>query len=504
MAVQPHLDAAQGRPAPGAVPPEGADGRPSKTRRMLRVVSILLIVVAVLSLVVYALFAAALVALNAMGEGDLLSEEFNSSTVSGVVNVISLVVVFLTSALQVVAGCRGLRLARGEGSAESCQQLGIVVIGLAFVSWLLGIIAAGTVLPTELVDFLLSAVLPVFYYALARHEVRSSFWQGIKDEEPGVSALPAIEAATRYALDDAGMLRPAASGDEAVVELVGLGDSVRSLAGAHVGAAPGSDAAIRHCMAYTFGSDVSGTVRVPAQVLDEGGLPLGGDVAFAFSLQGGRLSIASDDPATAQFVARCVRGQAMEKHSAAAVLFELLAFTTANSNPYLFDQRDRLNHLEDNMAEDVTEVPKDFDSFVSGTRSSLRTLEAYYRQLSDLASSVAESMSGTLADRDRELFAALAGQAGRLATEAQGLCDQALQIREIYQNKIDVRQNKVMSLLTIVTTVFMPLSLITGWYGMNFDNMPELHLRYGYLGVVVLVVVIVTVEFLVFKRKKWF
>ena len=62
------------------------------------------------------------------------------------------------------------------------------------------------------------------------------------------------------------------------------------------------------------------------------------------------------------------------------------------------------------------------------------------------------------------------------------------------------KQN-AMQLLTIVTTVFMPLSLITGWYGMNFANMPELEWEYGYPAAVALSVLVVGGCLLYFRRK---
>ena len=55
---------------------------------------------------------------------------------------------------------------------------------------------------------------------------------------------------------------------------------------------------------------------------------------------------------------------------------------------------------------------------------------------------------------------------------------------------MDIAQNRIMKLLTIVTTIFMPLSLIAGWYGMNFTNMPELDWAYGYPAVIALCVVV--------------
>ena len=61
-----------------------------------------------------------------------------------------------------------------------------------------------------------------------------------------------------------------------------------------------------------------------------------------------------------------------------------------------------------------------------------------------------------------------------------------------------------MKVLTIVTAIFLPLSLIAGWYGMNFMGMPLLEWRYGYPVVVAVSVLVVAVLIWYFKRKKWF
>ena len=55
-----------------------------------------------------------------------------------------------------------------------------------------------------------------------------------------------------------------------------------------------------------------------------------------------------------------------------------------------------------------------------------------------------------------------------------------MQVQEVYQSELGIRQNHIMKILTTVTTVCLPLSLIAGWYGMNFSYMPELSWRYGY------------------------
>ena len=68
---------------------------------------------------------------------------------------------------------------------------------------------------------------------------------------------------------------------------------------------------------------------------------------------------------------------------------------------------------------------------------------------------------------------------------------------------IDTMLRKCSAVLTVVTTVFMPLTLIVGWYGMNFKYMPELDSVWGYPAVIGISVLIVVVSIIFFKRKKW-
>ncbi len=54
-------------------------------------------------------------------------------------------------------------------------------------------------------------------------------------------------------------------------------------------------------------------------------------------------------------------------------------------------------------------------------------------------------------------------QVGRLQAEAQALREYGIQVRELFQAEIDIRQNRIMKILTIVTTIFLPLPLVAGW-----------------------------------------
>ena len=137
-------------------------------------------------------------------------------------------------------------------------------------------------------------------------------------------------------------------------------------------------------------------------------------------------------------------------------------------------------------------------------RKDLRELTGYYKLLAD-AMDVVEAFLAKIGDeRNQQFFAFLGNKVDRLYHEATGIAEYVLQIRDIHQSKISSQQNKVMQLLTIVTTIFMPLTLITGWYGMNFREMPELYFKYGYAAVIVISAVTVVIEIIFFKKKKWF
>lgn len=74
---------------------------------------------------------------------------------------------------------------------------------------------------------------------------------------------------------------------------------------------------------------------------------------------------------------------------------------------------------------------------------------------------------------------------------------------DIYLTSISNRMNAIMKVLTIITTIFIPLSFIAGLYGMNFRHMPELEWRWGYPAVLAVMALIVAGMFYLFKKNKW-
>jgi magnesium transporter len=77
-------------------------------------------------------------------------------------------------------------------------------------------------------------------------------------------------------------------------------------------------------------------------------------------------------------------------------------------------------------------------------------------------------------------------------------------LKENVSNNIDLEQNHIIKMLTVVTVCISLPAFIAGVYGMNFEKMPELKLTYGYPIVIVLMILSVILPLIYFKKKKWF
>jgi magnesium transporter len=91
----------------------------------------------------------------------------------------------------------------------------------------------------------------------------------------------------------------------------------------------------------------------------------------------------------------------------------------------------------------------------------------------------------------------------RLIDSVETIRDMLSGMLDIYLTNVSNRMNEIMKVLTIITTIFIPLTFIAGIYGMNFHYMPEISKRWGYPAVLGLMIVIVLFMLLYFKRKKW-
>ena len=132
----------------------------------------------------------------------------------------------------------------------------------------------------------------------------------------------------------------------------------------------------------------------------------------------------------------------------------------------------------------------------------LLTLNRYYEQLININEHLEENSNDLFAEDELRSFALLNERMLRYRDNVQLLRDRLTQAQQSYQAQLDYQLNKSMKMLSLVTTICLPLSLIAGWYGMNFTAMPELKWRYGYLYVIGLSVAVVSLVIILLKRKK--
>ena len=137
-------------------------------------------------------------------------------------------------------------------------------------------------------------------------------------------------------------------------------------------------------------------------------------------------------------------------------------------------------------------------------RKELLHLRNYYEQLIDIGEELTENENDIFENDSLRYINMFTGKVTRLSASVQILRDSLTQLRESYQAALDYSLNRVMKLLTVLATVYLPPTLIAAWYGMNFKHMPELDWRFGYPLVIVLSIVFVVATLIYFKRRKIF
>lgn len=163
---------------------------------------------------------------------------------------------------------------------------------------------------------------------------------------------------------------------------------------------------------------------------------------------------------------------------------------------------DRITKLEDGMLTigkrlDVTPTK------IIAIRRQLLYIKRYYEQLRLIVGELAEADTSPVPADMQPRFGAFARRLDRLLSSVLHLREYITQVREAYQAQIDIQQNQIMKVFTVISGVFLPLTLIVGWYGMNL-KMPELDWSFGYAYVIGLSIVVLVGCLAFFRIKKWF
>lgn len=164
--------------------------------------------------------------------------------------------------------------------------------------------------------------------------------------------------------------------------------------------------------------------------------------------------------------------------------------------------RNELNEKEESVIKG--EPGDDFNIRLLDLKKRLLRLHNYYEQLLDIAETIEDNENEIFEESQLMYATNLKNKVIRLRESIDSLRSSSDHLQDAYSSALDMKMNRSMKIFTVITSVFFPLTIIGGWYGMNFTAMPELSWKYGYLYVTALSAAAVSGLYVLCKKKKWF
>ena len=227
----------------------------------------------------------------------------------------------------------------------------------------------------------------------------------------------------------------------------------------------------------------------------------GDNHVFAFSLDEKGVIFIDDEGFCNAVIRKIANTKRLVNPCLERFLYDFLEQIICDDRKMLEGYDHTLDELEDQILDGNTEGVLEQ---IAEIRNDLRDLKIHYTQLIDVCQELEENENHFFKDENERYFHLVAQRIERLLEMLLTLVDFTIQLREFCQSKIDEKQNRNLAFLTIISSIFMPLTLIAGWYGMNFKYMPELDKVWAYPLVFVVSVMIVVVCIVFFKKNKWF
>ena len=228
--------------------------------------------------------------------------------------------------------------------------------------------------------------------------------------------------------------------------------------------------------------------------------PSGDDSKFAFVLDEKGIIFIDDGDTALNIIKGVQRTKKWKMPSLERFLYDFLDQIVIGDLRLMENYENELDAMEQQIIDGDESLPS---GRLNDIRSDIRYLRIHYEQLMDLAAEFEENENGFFKFENLRYFRLFINRAERLHEESMSLRDYTMQLRDLYKAHLDIKQNRIMTVLTVVTTIFMPLTLIVGWYGMNFRFMPELEWKGSYPVIIILSILIVVISLVFFKKKKW-
>ena len=180
------------------------------------------------------------------------------------------------------------------------------------------------------------------------------------------------------------------------------------------------------------------------------------------------------------------------------VLYRFFSILIEPHNATIYNFQSKIEELDDRILKE--DLPPSFATEIATLTHKLLQMDDYYDQLQDVVEAIQVNENNILKKDNLCFLTKLNNRLERYSSNNDLLRDYLALVRDSYDSLINLNLNKTMKTFTVITLFFSPLTLIAGWYGMNFKTMPELNHPYGYLYVIVLSVS--TVSLLIYMLKK--
>ena len=240
---------------------------------------------------------------------------------------------------------------------------------------------------------------------------------------------------------------------------------------------------------------LTGSFAVPARSLSDDE-----EYCFAFALDERGAVFIDEGERVASILDTISRTKRWRLPGLERFLYDFLEQLIEGDLVHLEQMEQQLDRMEERILEEASEA--DF-TWLNYIRGKLLDLRLHYGQLMDIGQELEENENGFFQPDNLRYFRMFSERVGRLQETVTTLREYTVQLRDLIQARIDVKQNRIITLLTVITTIFTPLTLITGWYGMNFVYMPELQYKASYPIVIAVSLSIIIGCLVYFKKKKW-
>jgi len=191
----------------------------------------------------------------------------------------------------------------------------------------------------------------------------------------------------------------------------------------------------------------------------------------------------------------------VRKKKADYLLYRLVDIIVDNYYTVLDNIGEKIEDIEDEIQR--TPSNKTFQKIQAIKKELIYLRKAVY-PLRDALSRVIKDEFGFIEEENIRFFSDIYDHVVHLIDSLETYKDLTSSLMDIHINTMNTRMNEVMKVLTVISTIFMPLTFIVGVYGMNFRYMPELEWHWGYFTVLGFMLLIVIGMIRYFKYKKWF